>query len=534
MNDEQDSHLLCRLLSKLSPDIFFHPLWIYFIEAERPYSAELIQRLLQAANQLQIDGDLSGACQVLLICAVLQDRLGDYAAALNSLEQVWTLAECPGLSDVRHWAAWGTSAVYTHQGRYQQADESLKQLQDILNQDDEWVLADIIWLLRRALLSHAQANVSGRAEASPVLASDTRLGLVFDWLLQWDEVSFLAKTPGSGAVSPETTGDYTSPDTSFSQRLRTFWQVAKGVARGELRLTWVRQDDYPYLAHQPNGEPSPPPTSIHPGDEDLLLPSISSIPYQIDKEPSLAIYCLGPFRAHQNGQLIENWSSRKAQAVFKYLVVHHQAPVAKDILMDTFWPDADPEAARRNLHQAIYTLRQTLKMRNLDFQHIHFEDDCYRLNPALNIWLDCEEFEQHVQSGRQLEQYHALAQAMAEYGIAEGLYQGDFMGEDLYEEWPQAHRQYLWQTYLTIVYRLADYYLTQGEYTPTIALSQRVLTLDNCQEEAHQNLMKCYLAQGQRHLALHQYQLCLQVLKKELDLPPSTETQMLYTQIVRS
>jgi DNA-binding SARP family transcriptional activator len=254
---------------------------------------------------------------------------------------------------------------------------------------------------------------------------------------------------------------------------------------------------------------------------------------QKDQKPSsLVVYCLGPFRVYQNDQLIESCTSRKGQAVFKYLVTHRHSPVSKEILMDIFWPDADPEAARRNLHQAIYALRQTLRTNDLDFQHIQFENDGYWLNLSLKVWLDCEEFEQHVQAARELEQKHALDQAMAEYGIAEGLYQGDFLADDLYEDWPQVHREYLWQTYLSIAYRLAQYYLVRGEYAATIALSQRILAMDDCQEEAHQNLMRCYLAHGQRFLAIRQYQLCLQALQTELDLPPSEETRRLYKQVV--
>jgi DNA-binding SARP family transcriptional activator len=43
--------------------------------------------------------------------------------------------------------------------------------------------------------------------------------------------------------------------------------------------------------------------------------------------------------------------------------------------------------------------------------------------------------------------------------------------------------------------------------------------------------MRCYLAQGQRHLAIRQYQSCVEVLKQELDLTPSEETLALYQRI---
>lgn len=247
--------------------------------------------------------------------------------------------------------------------------------------------------------------------------------------------------------------------------------------------------------------------------------------------PSLTVYCFGSFCVYLGDQLLDNSASRKSQGVFKYLVTHWPAPVSKDILMDVFWPEADPEAARRNLHQAIYSLRQTLKINDCDFQFIQFENDCYHLNPDLNIWLDYEEFEAHIRAGRRLEQQGEIDQAMTAYSIAEGLYQGDFLAEDLYEEWSQPLREQFQQTYLSIAHRLAGYYLTRQEVAATIILNQRILLMDNCQEEAHQNLMRCYLAQGQRHLALRQYQLCVQALKTELGFPPSAETQALYQKI---
>ena len=264
----------------------------------------------------------------------------------------------------------------------------------------------------------------------------------------------------------------------------------------------------------------------------VIDPPVGNIADAVLPPPMLTVYCLGPFRVFRGDWLLQDWSSRKAQAIFKYLITHRHAPVAKDILMDIFWPDADPEAARRNLHQAIYALRQTLKIDETDLQYIRFENDCYRFTTALTIWLDVEEFEQHVQMGRQLEQDHSKARAMAEYGIAEGLYEGDFMAEELYEDWPQARRQSLWQAYLFVAYSLTKNYLDQMEYAAAIALSQRILARDNCQEKAHEILMRCYLAQSQRHLAVRQFQLCVQALQTELELPPSAETRMLYERIV--
>ncbi|UCC52617.1 MAG: winged helix-turn-helix domain-containing protein, partial [Anaerolineaceae bacterium] len=237
------------------------------------------------------------------------------------------------------------------------------------------------------------------------------------------------------------------------------------------------------------------------------------------------------FRVYQDDQLITSWSGLKGQSILKYLIAHHARPISKDMLMEVFWPDADPKSARRNLHQAIYSLRQILRGEQPDFQHVRFEDGFYYLNPMMDIWLDFVEFESQVQTGLQFEAAGQSAAAIKAYGAAEGLYLGDFMDEDIYERWPEVQRENLRNKYLEITDRLAQYYMEQGEFIAGAALSRKLLSKDNCHEGAHRRLMQCYMAQGQRHLAVRQYQTCIQTLQEELDIGPSEETTALYRRI---
>ncbi|GAB4408788.1 MAG: hypothetical protein Fur0044_02210 [Anaerolineae bacterium] len=246
----------------------------------------------------------------------------------------------------------------------------------------------------------------------------------------------------------------------------------------------------------------------------------------------LVIYCLGPFRVYQNGQLVTNWPSLKAQSILKYLSAQRGGPVVRDILMDTLWPEADADAARRNLHQAVYSLRQTLKQSQPCLQPIQFEQDSYLLNPALKVWIDWVEFEKYAQAGQRLEAQGRLAEAMAAFRHAEALYRGDFLEDDLYEDWASLTREHARATYLNLADRLSEHCLRYGEIEAAISLSQRILARDNCHEQAHCRLMRCYSLQGLRSLAVRQYQLCVQTLKAELDMLPSPATQALYQKII--
>lgn len=248
--------------------------------------------------------------------------------------------------------------------------------------------------------------------------------------------------------------------------------------------------------------------------------------------PSLIIYTLGPFRVYQNDQLITDWNGLKGLMILKYLVANFGKPIPKDILMDVFWPDVDFESARRNLHQAVYSLRQTLRKNQRDFQHILFENECYLFNPKLKVWIDFLEFEKQVQQGRRLERENQLNAATKKYGVAEGLYQGNFLDEDLYEEWPQLERERLRTLYLDTTDRLSKYYLEKGECTIAVNLCQKILALDNCHEGAYRRLIRCFAVQGQRHLAIRTYKQCQAVLEAELALDPTAETVAVYHQAI--
>ncbi|MEZ5444798.1 MAG: BTAD domain-containing putative transcriptional regulator [Gammaproteobacteria bacterium] len=251
-------------------------------------------------------------------------------------------------------------------------------------------------------------------------------------------------------------------------------------------------------------------------------------------DASLGVYCLGSFRVFHNGVLIEEWSSLKGLAVLKYLVAHHGRKVNRETLMDVFWPEADAVAARRNLHQAIYSLRKSLRGHACDRQYILSHENHYEFNPALALWIDAEEFESHLRNARRCESAARLEEAMQEYGVAESLYQGRFMEDDLYADWADSQRQYLEQAYLEVASHLSALYFERGAPTAAVALCQKVLNFDPCYENAHRQLMLCYIAQGQRYLAVRQFHLCDAALRSRSGLTPSDETIALYRRIAHA
>jgi LuxR family maltose regulon positive regulatory protein len=199
--------------------------------------------------------------------------------------------------------------------------------------------------------------------------------------------------------------------------------------------------------------------------------------------------------------------------------------------MDLFWPEAEPEAARRNLYQAIYGLRKALKASGAAFAYIVCEDSCYGLNPDIDLWVDSEAFLSYYRSGQQLEQAGSREEALREYESAERLYEGEFLAEDRYEDWPVIQRENLKHAHLDILDQLSQFCFQQAHFNRCITFCQDILAEDNCREDIHRRLMRCFLNLDQVHLAVHQYHLCVETLKQELDVPPMPATVELYQQI---
>jgi DNA-binding SARP family transcriptional activator len=66
-----------------------------------------------------------------------------------------------------------------------------------------------------------------------------------------------------------------------------------------------------------------------------------------------------------------------------------------------------------------------------------------------------------------------------------------------------------------------------------MAHARRLLALDPCVEVGHRLVMQVYESYGQRGLALRQYRVCVEVLRREYGTTPEPATQALFEHIRR-
>ncbi len=243
------------------------------------------------------------------------------------------------------------------------------------------------------------------------------------------------------------------------------------------------------------------------------------------------VFFLGRFRIEAGNRQIDEWPGHKGKQLLAYLLSNRKRHIHREQLMNMFWPESTLSCAKNSLNVALCGLRKLFS--NLDFgkDFIRFRNDCYFINPDLDIWVDTEAFRRHSHRGQSLDHLGNISEMISEYQAATALYKGDFIEEDRYDDWSSIERENLLETYLLILSRLSYFYSINGKPRTAITLCDRVLGRDQCREDIHRRLMFCYYRIGQRNRSIRQYQKCRKILDYELGVEPTRATVSLYERI---
>jgi DNA-binding SARP family transcriptional activator len=246
----------------------------------------------------------------------------------------------------------------------------------------------------------------------------------------------------------------------------------------------------------------------------------------------LRIVTLGGFAISLGGEHLgtARWGRPKVQQLFKYLLTapHHLAH--RDVLMDALWPELPLDAAWTNLKNGISRLRRVLEPQLLPRQASRFlvaEGASYRLLLAPHDRWDAAEFLRQAEAAQRSRRDEDFAAAVALYG-------GDYLPDDIYEDWTIGLRERLRSAYQRLLLAWSEALAGRGACAQAIEVAEHLLLLNPSLETAHRALMGYYVAAGWRDRAVQQYRRCATALQRELGIEPGPETQQLYRRILHS
>ena len=233
--------------------------------------------------------------------------------------------------------------------------------------------------------------------------------------------------------------------------------------------------------------------------------------------PRLTLCCMRSLHYldwHGNVQYFP-WKTLKAPELFAYLVFHRDRMVSKQMLIDLLWPGYDAEKATAQLYTAIYQIRKVIKAAGLDLE-IKYKDEGYRL-----VWgtvhLDMDEWEKYVRQADEV-----TPDTLDKHLSIKARYIGDFLEEHRYM-WAEHERDRIRMVWLNHVEQLAEYYISQAQYTEAMLLYQEIKDKIPDMEDGYFGLMKVYSALNYQTEVRKQFRLISNKIKEDFDVTPSKE-----------
>ncbi len=184
------------------------------------------------------------------------------------------------------------------------------------------------------------------------------------------------------------------------------------------------------------------------------------------------------------------------------------------------------------LRTTVHRLRKVLGQRTGELGYVRLEGGLLVLAPAPENtppedWLDARAFERAAAIALAGGDAVACRAALALYG-------GEYLPDDVYDEWAVMRREELRQQYLALLLRLADLRERDGVLGEAARCLRAVLAIDACNEPAARSLMRVQVAAGRAPEAARTYKQVADALRRDLDMAPDSETEEHYQAAVAS
>ncbi|MEO7714757.1 MAG: tetratricopeptide repeat protein [Capsulimonas sp.] len=240
------------------------------------------------------------------------------------------------------------------------------------------------------------------------------------------------------------------------------------------------------------------------------------------------IELFGGLRARAGTQTVDRFQTQKTAALLAYLAFYPQRRHLREELVDLLWPDAESEAGRHRLSQALVSLRAQLEPEGVAKNSILRADrQTVGLDPS--VVTDVAEFEAALLFAKN----QAGAEAVERLERAVTLYQGDLL-PGYYEDWIITERQRLLDMVTGACRRLVQHYEQSHQFERALDYARRGLEIDPISEDLHVDLIRILAASGQRAAAQRHFREMERILIKELDEPPSPATKAVVEQILQN
>jgi predicted ATPase/DNA-binding SARP family transcriptional activator len=237
----------------------------------------------------------------------------------------------------------------------------------------------------------------------------------------------------------------------------------------------------------------------------------------------LTLRVLGPLIATGENGDAATLPYDKVRALLAYLAIEQSRPHSRARLAALFWPEHPESAARHSLSQALSTLRA-----RLGDGIVLADRQTVQLNPAFAPGVDFLEFRALLDGGSATTDRLRDAISLYRGPFLEGLSLGDCPE---FEDWMRTVQESASRLYADALRSLIDRLAESGELNEACDLARTLIDFDPWDEDSHRLAMRLLARNGRRPAAIRQYELCVETLRRDLDLEPEPETERLAERI---
>ena len=254
--------------------------------------------------------------------------------------------------------------------------------------------------------------------------------------------------------------------------------------------------------------------------------------------PRLSMRFLGGVQVRLDGKPVATLEYDKVRALLAYLAMEADRPHRREALAGLLWPELPERRARRNLSQALLTLRRALGGGG-STPLLSVTPHTIQFDPASDHWTDVSAFTALLAACEahphwRLETCDACRDLL---DCAAELYHGPLL-EGLsvpdcptFEEWQLVWRERLHHEATDALRALAYGCDHRGDCRAALRYAELWVAADPWHEGAHRQLMRALAQSRRRGEALAQYETCRRTLDEELGVHPAGETVALYEAI---